>query len=107
MRGANNPRIGCNTQGIYIMMHGIVKMTSRSKISNKCAIKWSKMNNKSHGASNTSSMIRNIHAQERCHLEGVSLCILHNAEVVEKVLEKLVVIECMRLALKSSNGQLT
>jgi predicted lipoprotein with Yx(FWY)xxD motif len=61
-------------------MHGNVKMASQSKISNKCAIKWPKMANKSHGASNTSSMIRNIHAQERCHLEGVPLCILHNAE---------------------------
>ena len=67
------------------MMHGTVKMTSRSKISNMCEIKWSKMNNKSHGASNTSSMIHNIHAQEICHLEGVSLCILHNAEVVGMV----------------------
>ena len=68
------------------MMHGTVKMTSGSKISNMCAIKLSKMNNKSHGASNTSSMIHHIHAQERCHLEGVSLCILHNAEVVGEVL---------------------
>ena len=107
MRGASNPRIGCNTQGIYIVMHGAVKMTSRIKVSNMCAIKWSKMNNKSHGASNTSSMIRHIHDQERCHLEGVSLCILHNAKVVGKELEKRVVVECMRLALKSSNGQLT
>ena len=82
-------------------------MASQSKISNMCAIKWSKMNNKSHGASNTSSTIRNIHAQERCHLEGVSLCILHNAEVVGNVVWKRVVVEYMRLALKSSNGQLT
>ena len=74
-----------DSSSVYIMMHGTVKMTSRSKISIKCAIKWSKMNNKSHGASNTSSMIHNIHAQERCHLEGVSLCILHNAEEVAKV----------------------
>ena len=88
MRGANNPRIGCNTQGIYIMMHGMVKMTSRSKISNMCAIKWSKMNNKSYGESNTSSMIHNIHAhglgvlkREGYHLESMSLCVLHNAEV--------------------------
>ena len=88
-------------------MHGIVKMTSGSKISNMCARKGSKMTNKSHGASNTSSMIRNIHAQERYHLDGVSLCILHNAEVVGKVAWKRVVVECMRLALKSSNGQLT
>ena len=87
------------------MMHVMVKMTTGSKISIMCAIKWSNMNNKSHGASNT-SMIRNSHAQERCHLEGVSLCILHNAEVVGKVLEKRVVVECMRLALKTSNGQL-
>ena len=88
MRGANNPRIGCNTQGIYIMMHGIVKMTSGSKISNMCASKGSKMTNKSHGESNTSSMIHNMHAhglgvlkREGYLLESVSLCVLHNAEV--------------------------
>ena len=39
MRGASDPKIGCNTQDIYIMMHGSVKSTSRSKISNMCAIK--------------------------------------------------------------------
>ena len=95
------------------MMHGMVKMTSRSKISNMCAIKWSKMNNKSHGASNTSSMIHNIHAhglgvlkREGYHLESMSLCVLHNAEAQENAVKR-VVVECMRLALKSSNGQLT
>ena len=88
MRGASNPEIGCNTQGIYIMMHGIVKMTSGSKISNMCISKGSKMTNKSHGASNTSSMIHTIHAhgfgfleREGYHLESMSLCVLHNAEV--------------------------
>ena len=78
------------------MRHGNAKMASRGKISNMCT----------NGASNTSSMILNIHAQVGCHLEGVSLCILHNAEVVGMVLDKRVMVECMRLALKSSNGQL-
>ena len=69
------------------MRHGTVKMTGRIKISNTCAIKWSKMTNKSHGESNTSSRIHNIHAhglgvlkREGYHLESMSLCILHNAE---------------------------
>ena len=68
------------------------KMTNRSKLSNMCAIKWSKMTNKSHGTSKTSSMIHNIHAhglevlkREGYHLESMSLCVLHNAEVVGKV----------------------
>ena len=87
MIGASNPRIGCNTQGIYIMIHGKVAIVNECNITNMCSIKGSKMKNKSQGASNTSSMIHNIHAhgfgfleREGYHLESMSLCVLHNAE---------------------------
>ena len=94
------------------MRHGNVTMASQSEISNMCAIKGSKMTNKSHGASNTCSMIHNSHAhgfwvleREGYHLENVSLCILNNAEAQASAMSK------RRgrkwFALKSSNGQLT
>lgn len=88
MIGANNEQVGCNTQGIYVMRHRNVEIMNESTISNMCAIKWSKMANKSNGGSNTSSTIRNIHAhgfvfleREGYHLESMSVCVLHNAEV--------------------------
>jgi hypothetical protein len=77
---ANNPQVGCNTQGIYVMRHGTMAIMSESNISNMCASKWSKMTNMSHDTSNTSRKIHNIHAQEGCHLKSVTLCVRHNAD---------------------------
>lgn len=73
---ASSPRIGCNTQGIYVMEHGNVAIMGESNI----------LNMRANGARNTSSMIHNIQDQEGCHLESVSLCILHNAEVEENTM---------------------